>query len=158
MLGSRGSVLLAWREALAAGQPLPLTDSRCTRFWFTLPQAVAFALRCLAEMQGGELYVPKLPASRVMALAQALSGPGVTPNVEVVGLRPGGEKLHETLISHEEVRRTHDLGWAYLVKPHVDFWRRHEWPGMPVGGLFVYRSDAARPASVDELRALLETA
>lgn len=158
VLGSRGSVLHAWRAAAANGSPLPMTDYTCTRFWMVLPQAVKFVLSCLQDMQGGELYTPKLGASPIAALALALVG-DEGAKVELSSLRPGGEKLHEKLISDEEISRTHDIGWAYLIRPHIAFWRRVEWPGEPVPPAFRYASDEETlQMSMTELKALLELA
>lgn len=99
--GSRGSVL----EKAAAG-PVPLTDVRATRFWMEIGEAVDLVLLGLREMRGGEVFLPKLQSSRV-ADALGVSGP-------VVGLRKG-EKLHERLLSDEELPRTWDCGDHYRV-------------------------------------------
>lgn len=158
ILGSRGSVLHAWRDALAKGSPLAMTSYECTRFWMTLSQAVVFVLRCLQEMHGGELYVPKLPASEIVLLALALVRDD-SVKVELRGLRVGGEKWHEKLLSDDEVRRTVDLGWAYCVTPHVSFWRQEPWPGTPVDAGFRYASDSpAHQVSEDYLAELLAKA
>ncbi len=105
--GSRGSVLT--KEAPR------LTDARATRFWMEPEDAVFLVLTALSEMQGGEIFVPKLRASRVADMAQFTDAPGY-PNG--IGLRPG-EKLHETLISAEEVPRTWDYGDHYRILPNV---------------------------------------
>ncbi len=102
--GSRGSVHEKWAE----GGNILLTDSRVTRFWLDLQDAVDLVLLAHEHMQGGETFIPKLEASRVADHVPA----GV--RVEETGLRPG-EKLHETLISDEEVPRTWDCGTHYRV-------------------------------------------
>lgn len=84
--GSRGSVIQMWR---AVKGPVPITHPDCTRFWMTKSQAVGIVLKALATMEGGELTIPKLPAFRVVDLAEAMHRP-----YTVVGLRPG-EQLHE---------------------------------------------------------------
>ncbi len=104
--GSRGSVL----ERVDAGHPVALTDSRATRFWMDVEEAVDLVLLAAREARGGEVFVPKLLSTRLGDLVGA-SGPEV-------GLRPG-EKLHEVLISDEEVRRTYDCGDHYRI---CDYW------------------------------------
>jgi len=97
--GSRGSVIPLFREKLAQGQALPITDPNATRFWITLPQAAAFVLEKLAAMQGRETFVPKMPSVRLKDLVMALLSPGAVATP--IGLRPG-EKLHETVVAEFE--------------------------------------------------------
>ncbi len=100
VIGSRGSVIPRWNTLLAAGATeLPLTDLGMTRFWITLDQAVAFVLERIEDMQGGEIFVPQLPTVAMPDLAEAMA-PGVP--LKITGIRPG-EKLHEVLITPEEV-------------------------------------------------------
>ncbi len=102
VLGSRGSVVPLFRKQLAEGRPLTITDPRMTRFLITLKQAVAFVLKALDRMEGGEIFVPELPTARMVDLAAAMQcfeQPKIA--TEVIGIRPG-EKLHETLITEEE--------------------------------------------------------
>lgn len=155
VLGSRGSVVGIWQACLDAGKPLPLTHMACTRFWITLGQAVEFSLTCLREMTGGELYVPKLEALTLVDLAHALTP---LPEFTKIPFRPGGEKYHETLISHEEVRRTRDLGWGYGIAPHIALWSCNPyWPGVPVDTDFQYRSDDdGLQLTVDKLKIMLK--
>ncbi len=138
VMGSRGSVIPMFRSLAAAGEPLPITDRRMTRFWITLPQAVDFVIESFRDMSGGELYVPRIPSMRVVDLAEAIA-PGA-PTVEV-GVRPG-EKLHEEMISVEDARRTVRRPDRYVVKPTLAIWGGfHEAPGEPVTDGFAYRSD-----------------
>ena len=74
---------------------MPITDERMTRFWITLDQGVDFVIAMLGEMQGGELFVPKIPSMRIVDLARAIAPDA---RLEIVGIRPG-EKLHEEMIS-----------------------------------------------------------
>ena len=90
VMGSRGSVIPFFRKLGEAGESLPITDLRMTRFFITLPQAVRFVLDSFEIMQGGELYVPRIPSMRITDLAQAVV-PGAAMHSS--GLRPG-EKLH----------------------------------------------------------------
>lgn len=112
VVASRGSVVPLFLEHRARGW-LPITDSRMTRFWITVGQAVHFVERAVVSMAGGEIFVPKLPSVKVVDLAAV-----VAPNCELreIGIRPG-EKLHETLVTGEEKRRAYDAEWSYLVAP-----------------------------------------
>ena len=90
----------------------------CTRFFITLPQAVQLVLDAFEHMQGGELYVPRIPSMRVTDLAQAIA-PGAA--MHDVGLRPG-EKLHEEMISPEEGRRALRIGERFVIQPDLASW------------------------------------
>lgn len=116
--GSRGSIVPVWRQLAAEGKSLPITDSRMTRFWITLPQAVKFVLDSFEIMDGGELYVPRIPSIRISDLAEAIA-PGATTHE--IGIRPG-EKLHEEMIASDDSRRTVGVGDRYVVMPHVGGW------------------------------------
>lgn len=136
VLGSRGSVVGVWRAQLARGEPLTMTDLRMTRFVITLPQAAAFCLEALDDMDGGEIFVPRLPAARVEDIAYAVAAvfhgvqptdPGFLCPRVFSGLRPGGEKLHEALLSREEPSRTVWLDNGRMVpsreEPSRAVWR-----------------------------------
>lgn len=126
--GSRGSVVPLWADQASRGQPLTLTDPSMTRFLITLTEAVELVQEVLAISQGGEIFVPELPAARMGDLA-ALLYPH--DRVSYVGIRPGGEKWHESLLSQEERGRVRRLGPRLLaVVPAVHPWRA-EWPGEP---------------------------
>jgi UDP-N-acetylglucosamine 4,6-dehydratase len=154
VVGSRGSVVPLFRDQIAAGE-LTVTDERMTRFWITLDQAVQFVADCLIAMSGGEVFVPKIPSTRVLDLAEAIA-PGLP--IRYTGIRPG-EKLHESLITPEESRHTSDHGWCYVVEPEHAFWgRRAATDGAPVAGDFVYTSDTnTHWLDITELRDLLAT-
>lgn len=154
VMGSRGSVIPFFRELAAKGEPLPITDTRMTRFWITLPQAVEFVLRSFATMQGGELYVPRIPSMKVVDLARAIA-----PEAELVevGIRPG-EKLHEEMISAEDSRRTIRQADRYVVMPTLAEWGFVEPGGDSVPEGFSYTSDSNDLwLSVDDLRRMLAT-
>ena len=118
VMGSRGSVIPFFRKLADEGKSLPITDLRMTRFFITLPQAVKFVTDSFEIMQGGELYVPKIPSMKITDLAQA-----VAPGAEMheIGLRPG-EKLHEEMISPEEGRRALRLGDRFVLQPDLASW------------------------------------
>ncbi|TLM78055.1 MAG: UDP-N-acetylglucosamine 4,6-dehydratase (inverting) [Actinobacteria bacterium] len=155
VMGSRGSVIPFFRECAANGV-VPITDERMTRFWITLQQGVDFVLRCIEDMSGGELYVPKIPSMRVTDLAEAVA-PGCRR--EVVGIRPG-EKLHETLISEDDARHTIEYDRHYVIEPEFHWWTatmRTE-GGRPADDGFAYTSDANTEwLSVEQMREMLDT-
>jgi len=153
VMGSRGSVIPYFKKLAAAGEPLPITDARMTRFWITLPQAVEFVISAFDDMTGGELYVPRIPSMRVTDLAEAIA-PG-TETVEV-GIRPG-EKLHEEMISAEDARRTVRRTDRYVVQPTLAMWGGFsEAAGEPVTDGFAYTSDANDQwLTVEDLRLML---
>lgn len=160
VLGSRGSVIHIWREQLARGTALTMTDPTMTRFIITLRQAADFVLRAIGDMEGGEIFVPQLPASRIDALAhavavQSLGHNGDVPTV-ITGLRPGGEKLHEALLSSEEPQRSSRVGDRIIILPSHHSWRGPwEIPGERMAG--PYTSDApVRWLSIEEMVNMLK--
>jgi UDP-N-acetylglucosamine 4,6-dehydratase len=154
VMGSRGSVIPVFRDLAARGESLPITDMRMTRFWITLPQAVQFVVDSFDLMQGGELYVPRIPSMKVTDLAEAVA-PG--SKTHQIGIRPG-EKLHEEMIAPDDSRRTLRLGDRYVIMPYVAGWG-YEPPsdGKPVEDGWAYRSDTNDLwLGTDELRDLIE--
>ena len=116
--GSRGSVVPLFRELLANGKrELPITDPRMTRFWITLEQGVAFVLKSLERMKGGEIFVPRIPSARITDLAEAL-GPGIATTV--IGIRPG-EKLHEVMCPRDDAHLTLEFADHYVIRPAIQF-------------------------------------
>lgn len=115
--GSRGSVLPLFMEQGKTGT-LTITDDRMTRFWITLEQGVSFVLRCLANMEGGEIFIPKIPSLKITDLAQAIA-----PHCELktIGIRPG-EKLHEVMVPAEVARETLEFEDFYIICPSFHDW------------------------------------
>ncbi len=142
VMGSAGSVIPLFRSQKKGGK-LTITDARMTRFWIEMDDAVNLVLRGLELMSGGEIFIPKLPTSDIETLAEAVA-PGVPRST--IGIRPG-EKLHETLISVEEARRTSDLDDVLVIWPEFQFHSTLSGfrPGRPVPEDFVYSSDSAEP-------------
>jgi len=153
VVGSRGSVIPYFMRVKKNGY-LPITDLNMTRFWITLEQAVEFVLRCLGDMCGGELFVPKIPSMNIMDLAKAIA-----PECEtrIVGIRPG-EKIHELMISRDDSRQTLELDSFYVIQPQYNYWsRRSGWDeGRKVPDDFEYQS-GTNPwrLSIEEMRELL---
>ncbi|GHF29471.1 UDP-N-acetylglucosamine 4,6-dehydratase (inverting) [Kordiimonas sediminis] len=157
VLGSRGSVIPFFRKLLKEGATeIPVTDPRMTRFWITLDQAVAFTMSCLNTMQGGEIFVPKIPSMRITDLVEAMA-PG--SKTKIIGIRPG-EKLHEIMITEDNARHTVNMPDRYVIEPEWSFWGRRElvssdYPLVEEG--FQYSSDLNDDwLSVEKLRAILE--
>lgn len=138
VVGSRGSVIPVFIRQREDSNILTITDQRMTRFWLTLEQAVRFVIRALETMQGGEVFVPKIPSMHIMDLARAISPSAA---IKVIGIRPG-EKLHEVLISRDESRSTVELEELYIVQPVEAYWFGGNWErkGKPVEDGFKYSS------------------
>jgi UDP-N-acetylglucosamine 4,6-dehydratase len=158
VVGSRGSVIPFFRGLVERGEKvLPITDPRMTRFWITLEQGVRFVLRCLENMVGGELYVPKLPSMNIMDLAKALC-PGC--ETKVIGIRPG-EKIHEIMISKDDARNTLEFADHYIIRPAFDFFDKrfvNSEACKPVAEDFEYCSGTnTNWVTVDQLREMVGT-
>ncbi len=117
VMGSRGSVIPFFMSIKEAGT-LPITDVRMTRFMISLEQGVELVWHALADMEGGEIYVKKIPSMKVVDLARV-----VAPKArqEVVGIRPG-EKLHEQMISPEDSFHTYEYPAHYKILPAIHGW------------------------------------
>jgi len=111
VMGSRGSVIPFFKEKASTGV-LPITDPNMTRFWITLDQAVHFVLKILALAQGEEIFVPKIPSTKITDLAKAIA-PNCTH--KIIGIRLG-EKIHETLIGEDEGRNTIEYNECFVIK------------------------------------------
>ncbi|HEX6305168.1 MAG TPA: UDP-N-acetylglucosamine 4,6-dehydratase (inverting), partial [Anaerolineales bacterium] len=139
VVGSRGSVIPIFLKQRTNGK-LTITDERMTRFWLTLEQGVRFVIRCIEDMRGGEVFVPKIPSTRITDLAKVIAPQA---QLEVIGIRPG-EKLHEVLIHEDEARTTIELDDMYVVQPTAALWFAREWAdqGQPLPGGFRFASDS----------------
>ncbi|OGO25224.1 MAG: UDP-N-acetylglucosamine 4,6-dehydratase (inverting) [Chloroflexi bacterium RBG_16_51_16] len=138
VVGSRGSVVPVFLKQRDFGT-ITITDDRMTRFWLSLEQGVGFVISCIEQMEGGEVFVPKLPSMKVIDLARAIA-PQATINV--IGIRPG-EKLHEVLISEDEARHTVELEKLFVVQPAEAIWFGYSWQekGKLLENGFRYSSD-----------------
>lgn len=155
VVGSRGSVVPLFLKFAKDGvREYPITDERMTRFWITLEEGVELVLHALETAVGGEVFIPKIPSMRVTDLARALD-PKCT--FRMIGIRPG-EKLHETLISEDEARKSKDIGKYYVVLPQFagvqDIIEKYK--TVPsVKQEFVYRSDNNTEwLTIDQLKAM----
>ena len=149
---SRGSVIPLWEEQ-KNGVNLLITDKRATRFWLTLQDGVQFVIDSLDKMQGGEIFMPKIPSVRVLELAEI-----VAPNSQkkVIGLRPG-EKLHEILLNRDEARHSLEFESYYVINPEFPFWKTRESTGAVLPEGFEYASDTNKSwISKEKLRGIIE--
>jgi UDP-glucose 4-epimerase len=115
VLASRGSVVPLFHEQIRSGGPVTITDPEMTRFLLSLDDAVDTVFAAVRQALPGETYLPKVPAARVVNIAQALIG-DMPIDVKFVGVRPG-EKVHEILVSEEEAHRTVEDGRYYVILP-----------------------------------------
>lgn len=153
--GSRGSVIPFFQELVKNGEKsLPITDPNMTRFWLKLENAVWLVLKAFEVMQGGELFVKKIPSMRIMDLAKAIAPDLAT---HIIGIRPG-EKIHEQMISEEDARHTLELDEYYIIQPDLPWWadRKKDIGGKPVADNFVYNSGTNTEwLSVEQMRELI---
>ena len=116
VLGSRGSVIPFFLEKKEQ-PPIPITDERMTRFSITLQQGVDLVVKCFKNMDGGEIFVPKIPSYRIMDLKNAIAPNAST---DIIGIRPG-EKLHEEMITVSDSLNTIDCSDYYVILPSTLF-------------------------------------
>ncbi|WP_025618378.1 UDP-N-acetylglucosamine 4,6-dehydratase (inverting) [Salinispora cortesiana] len=155
VMGSRGSVVPLFRRLAAEGRSLPITDKRMTRFWISLEQAVRFVLESFEQMQGGELFVPRIPSMRILDLVEAVAPEATTHEI---GIRPG-EKLNEEMIAPDDSRRTLRTADRFIVQPTIATWG-YQPPSdcEPVPDGFAYQSDSNdRWLTPEQMRELLGT-
>lgn len=138
VLGSRGSLLELIEKQRPSGT-ITLTDKQMTRFWIHIDAVIDAVFKALRLMDSGEIFVPKMKAARVADLIAAIAP---ECKLRLIGMRPG-EKLHESLITEYEAKRTRDLGDLYVVEPEFVQWKRSDpflkFPRLKAG--IVYASD-----------------
>ena len=153
--GSRGSVIPFFQKLVNEGATeLPITDMRMTRFWLKLEQAVDMVLTALETMQGGELYVKKIPSMKMPDLAKAIA-----PDLKIkeVGIRPG-EKIHEQMITVADAPNTIEFNDYYIILPQIDLENiEHKYPNAKrVSDDFEYHSgNNDRWLTVEDMRKLI---
>ena len=138
VMGSRGSVIPFFKEISESGS-IPITDSRMTRFMISLEQGVDLVWHAFDDMEGGEIYVKKIPSMKVTDIAETVA-PGV--DHKVVGIRPG-EKLHEQMIGEEDALYTYEYKDYYKILPVINNWFKDKHRikhGIKVSEDFVYNS------------------
>lgn len=152
VVGSRGSVIPLFLKQRQKDK-LSITDTRMTRFWITLEQGVQFVVKCLDKMCSGEIFVPKLPSTRITDLAEVIA-PGC--EIEIIGIRPG-EKLHEVMITEEDSRCSFEFDDYYIITPQFSWWKSDNCKGgKPLTEGFIYSSDRnSWWLSKEEIRTML---
>lgn len=117
--GSRGSIIPIFKNIIESGETeLPITDMRMTRFWITLEQGVELVFKALAESEGGETYISKIPSFHIGDLAEAML-PGC--KIKEIGIREG-EKLHEVMVTKDDCQNTYEFDKHYIIYPHFEWW------------------------------------
>ncbi|MDD6396801.1 MAG: UDP-N-acetylglucosamine 4,6-dehydratase (inverting) [Selenomonadaceae bacterium] len=118
VVGSRGSVVPFFKGLIARGATeLPVTDARMTRFWLKLEDGVEFVLKNFQRMQGGEIFIPKIPSMRILDLAKAIAPEA---KIKIIGIRPG-EKLHEVMCPSDLYYETVEFPDHFVIKPSIEF-------------------------------------
>ena len=121
VVGSRGSIVPLFEKLINDGSSyLPITHKEMTRFWITLQEGVDFVLKNMERMQGGEIFVPKIPSVRIIDLAKAMS---VNLPIKIIGVR-AGEKLHETMCPSDDSHLTIEFEDHFVIKPSIIFFSR----------------------------------
>jgi UDP-N-acetylglucosamine 4,6-dehydratase len=160
VVGSRGSVVPFFHKLLHEGiTKLPVTHAEMTRFWITLENGVEFVVKNFQRMQGGEIFVPKIPSIRILDLVESISG---NRDYEIVGIRPG-EKLHEVMVPEEMAHHSLEFDDHYVITPAIKFFdktvnylkNKLGEVGKPVEEKFEYHS-GTNPhfLTIDELKLL----
>jgi len=154
VIGSRGSVIPLFINQKKKGK-MTITDKRMTRFWITLDQAIKLVVDALDHMQGGEIFLPKIPSMKIMDLTKAIAP---ECEIDVIGIRPG-EKIHEVLITEEEGRHAIDYNGMYIILPNHSWWNRKNYTtgkALPRG--FTYVSNTNMDwLSVSDLKAIIDS-
>ncbi len=158
VVGSRGSVIPLFLKLKREGiKEFPITDERMTRFWISLEEGADLAIKALEDSEGGEIFVPKIPSMKVADLARTIEP---DCRFKMINIRPG-EKVHETLISEDEARKTKEFDGIYVILPQFfeskKVHKKYEkFPSVPKG--FVYRSDRNdKWLTISEMKKMLAT-
>ena len=155
VLGSRGSVIPFFMKLADSGK-LPITDEKMTRFMITLEQGVELVWHAFEDMEGGEVYVKKIPSMNIIDIAKAINDQA---SHKIIGVRPG-EKIHEQLIGHEDAAHTFEYKDHFKILPMIYNWSTDKSrikDGKRVAKDFVYSSDNNREwMSIDELSAWID--
>ena len=156
VLGSRGSVVPLFFDYIQKGLPLPITHPEMTRFQLTLKEAVQLVLWVTVKGESGDLWVQKMPAARIPELGQALAY-GLTGKKDypltIIGMRPG-EKMHEVLVSEEEMWRATELEKHYLIPSWV---KSQDKEGTENVNVSEYSSAVTHQLTQEEIYTMLES-
>ncbi len=156
VVGSRGSVVPFFKKLIDEGATsLPITDERMTRFWITLDEGVEFVIKNFMRMQGGEIFVPKIPSVLITDLAKSMT----KLPFDIIGIRPG-EKLHEIMCPVDDSHLTYEFSEHFVIKPSIIFYSRENdfsknalgETGKLVSEGFQYSSDNNHFLSIKEIQ------
>lgn len=120
VIGSRGSVVPFFKDRIEQNKFLPVTDRKMTRFLLTLKQAIGLVFKATMEGESGQLFVKKMPACNILGLAKVMAKELIGKEdypIKEVGIRPG-EKIHEVLVSEEEMHRAVETETHYVIYRH----------------------------------------
>ena len=121
VVGSRGSVVPYFQQLISENSnSIPVTHKGMTRFWITLQEGVDFVIKCISRMQGGEIFVPKIPSVRIMDLAEAMA-PEIP--IKIIGIRPG-EKIHEVMCPADDSHLNIEFDDHFVISPSIIFFSR----------------------------------
>ena len=130
VVGSRGSVVPLFKKLISEGvKELPITELEMTRFWITLEQGVQFVLKNFERMQGGEIFIPKIPSMKMVDLARSMA-PHL--GINVIGIRPG-EKMHEVMVPKDDSHLTLEFEDHYVIQPTIMFTQQNDLTCNPLG-------------------------
>ena len=155
VMGSRGSVIPFFIK-LKETSELPITDPKMTRFMISLEEAVELVWHAFDDMQGGEIYVKKIPSMNILDIARAVNHEA---SHKIIGIRPG-EKIHEQMIGPEDAPHTYEYEDHYKILPAIYNWSsdpERNKDGVKVGENFVYSSEINQEwMSVEDLQRWIE--
>jgi FlaA1/EpsC-like NDP-sugar epimerase len=149
VLASRGSVIPLFHEQIRSGGPVTITSPDMTRFLLSLEKAVDTVFAALKEAKPGETYIPRVPSSRVVDIAEVLIGDRPI-ETKITGVRPG-EKIHEILVSEEEAHRTVPRGEYYAILPMLPELRSGDEATGMIGKEYSSSDDVTTKAELAEL-------
>ena len=161
VLGSSGSVIPKFISLIKQKKSLTITDLQMTRFTITMNEALDFILNAAKIGKGSEIFIPKLKSYDMSILLDTLSDLYGDLKHDITGIRPG-EKLHETLINHDEIRYTWDIENMYmLANPHYKLFNDNDiienYSGITkTDNIDTYSSDIAEKISKDELKTKIQ--
>lgn len=139
VMGSRGSVI-PFFMSIRDKNSLPITDINMTRFMISLEDGISLVWKAFDDMQGGEIYVKKIPSMKITEIAHAVNPEA---NFEIIGVRPG-EKIHEQMIGIEDSPYTYEYSDYYKILPSINNWHNDEYRinnGKKVDNAFTYSSN-----------------
>ena len=138
-MGSRGSVI-PFFLSLKNSKTIPITDKNMTRFMISLEEGIKLVWKAFDDMQGGEIYVKKIPSIYVTDIAKAINK---NAKLKIIGIRPG-EKLHEQMIGSEDAPYTYEYPDYYKILPMINDWNKDKkriGKGKKVKENFIYSSN-----------------